>query len=624
MKRQLSHKIFSCLLVLLPAGSSFAQTKVVSHPAYLTGGIGLGSNSGLERVEFYKDSTILVASLYDIYGRNPIKQGTLQKPIWLTTGRDSLPLLSAVAYSSTWTEDSARVLAMGEKFTYHRHDSLRLVFPPLPKKAETFDFNGQKERGADLINGIRTDGKSYSSLIQPEGLPRLQGTLPAWQHCYAPAVIRGKVHGWPTNRKFFPSYWGNRNNIKQDASPEVTSDSLGNFNIRRNLAYPLTFGMGVTSCSVGLVLCPGDTIDIDYDLQTASQYQYEDKDLQQKLTANALHVKGGLSGLLGCDQLIGEYMPSGWSKERIDTVHAMTYAEFREWQWKEHLNRLATFKTLSLSSGEMEYAQMQSEDFYMGNCKLYPTLCSWRESVDSATMARPERQVTLVDPHAQELIFPHTLNWAYVNTDTVTLAYLRDNGLTETPVGKWLTELMCANEIVARVKAAQAVSDSELSMLSQEFLQPIHEIRAQLAPKEDADQAWTPQGSPDTYIQQIVKRHPGKVVFIDFWATWCGPCRMGISEMEKVKSSLEQKGVDFVYITDNTSTTEGYLEMKSSHHGDHYIFTKEDWKKMNIPGYDNSIPHYLIYGRNGQLIKSISGWIGLEQMTKELNDALKE
>ena len=67
------------------------------------------------------------------------------------------------------------------------------------------------------------------------------------------------------------------------------------------------------------------------------------------------------------------------------------------------------------------------------------------------------------------------------------------------------------------------------------------------------------------------------VVFIDFWATWCRPCVNGMKEMENAKDELTARGVDFVY--------------------------------------DNAIPHYLIYDSKGKLVKTISGWTGMDNKT---------
>ena len=44
---------------------------------------------------------------------------------------------------------------------------------------------------------------------------------------------------------------------------------------------------------------------------------------------------------------------------------------------------------------------------------------------------------------------------------------------------------------------------------------------------------------------------------------------------------------------------------------------------MQIPDYDNAIPHYLIYDREGKLAKAISGWPGLEDMEAKIEAVLK-
>ena len=41
-------------------------------------------------------------------------------------------------------------------------------------------------------------------------------------------------------------------------------------------------------------------------------------------------------------------------------------------------------------------------------------------------------------------------------------------------------------------------------------------------------------------------------------------------------------------------------------------------QEMEIPEYDDAIPHYLIYDREGKLVKTIIGWPGVEEMKAEL------
>ena len=88
--------------------------------------------------------------------------------------------------------------------------------------------------------------------------------------------------------------------------------------------------------------------------------------------------------------------------------------------------------------------------------------------------------------------------------------------------------------------------------------------------------------------------------------------------METVKKELMEKGIDFVYITNTSSDTNEWVKIAAQHAGDHYIVPKDKMQEMQIPEYDDAIPHYLIYDRNGKFVKAIIGWSGVEDMMKEL------
>ena len=48
-------------------------------------------------------------------------------------------------------------------------------------------------------------------------------------------------------------------------------------------------------------------------------------------------------------------------------------------------------------------------------------------------------------------------------------------------------------------------------------------------------------------LKELLARYEGKPVYIDFWATWCVPCRQDISRSKESKAYLEERGIAYVY-----------------------------------------------------------------------------
>lgn len=101
-------------------------------------------------------------------------------------------------------------------------------------------------------------------------------------------------------------------------------------------------------------------------------------------------------------------------------------------------------------------------------------------------------------------------------------------------------------------------------------------------------------------LPAIAANYEGRVVLIDFWATWCGPCRMAMKKIDEIKPELAEKGCVFVYVTGETSPQADWEAMIKNIDGDHYRLTDAQWgelcRQLNIPG----IPAYLLLGKDGK------------------------
>ena len=91
----------------------------------------------------------------------------------------------------------------------------------------------------------------------------------------------------------------------------------------------------------------------------------------------------------------------------------------------------------------------------------------------------------------------------------------------------------------------------------------------------------------------------GKVVVVEFWATWCGPCVSGIPHLNKLHEEYGNKGLVILSLTDQSKTgIETFMKRK----GMSMNYVLGTGSEMTTEYGVSGIPHAFIIGKDGKLV----------------------
>ena len=119
--------------------------------------------------------------------------------------------------------------------------------------------------------------------------------------------------------------------------------------------------------------------------------------------------------------------------------------------------------------------------------------------------------------------------------------------------------------------------------------------------------------------------YSGKVMLVNLWATWCGPCRMETPELVKLHKEFQSRGVEMIVLSteDPAASAESVSDFVREFNVDYHIGWATREVAQTLMQGRTSIPQSFVIARDGRIVKRFIGFRP-DQTPELIKQALEE
>lgn len=513
--------------------------------------------------------------------------------------------------------------------------SFRFTFPPIPKQAKSMDFIEGEEEGAFKLYDIDLTGKrSYKDYFKPHpDIPKELIKINEMATMPKPIFDVGKttvtVHLLNYKEGLYDKEFTLVNNVSYGEQEEIKAhvdQKKGTITFEFTqygtsegwIGEPNSYHIMVDN----LLIAPNEKIEIYVDMKVTGQRIIARREKRKDFYGFRSYIDGiykDYSAVLSSmsDRLSEQYFRNN---EIMLQLHNGRFADYK-WSAEEYQknvkekylniiknienipNALPLDKAYFKRKADLDYCKaIIQHDILMRRNYLYVNKVNTNQPIDYEFATLSEEQMRdmfslLQYNESYELTLFDIMDYRiaeYLNAPKNSMLYNRftysdyielctHNKMTE-KMWEHLEKFHGHDFILKAAKVRHAEIQAEFAKV---------DGKAKIEP--------TPEVADDELFDAIIAPHKGKVIVVDFWNTWCGPCREAQREIDKLKEGeLKDKDIVWIYIANESSPEAAYKTMITKIKGLHYQLTQREWDVLQSKFDFDGIPSYVVVDKDGK------------------------